>query len=317
MSEKTPKNIIINFPTNLGDVIMGLPVLDRLRFNYPKTKITAIVSPAAKSFLLKNNFIDEVVTFDKSWKKRHKARFAFDLRGKYDLAVDLKNSFLPVILGVKQRTSFLRKFPKDMHAGKEYLALIDKIAPKKGALKHEFAFSAREEKKWKSLGVKKSIFIACSSHSNLKKYPYEYLKKVVEDLGKDYSLVILGLEKDRDFYKDILSMPAVVDLVGKTDMNEVFCLLKKYARLLLCVDSSIMHAASYLNLPIVALFGPTEIKRYGPWSKKSVILRKENITCAPCGSAKCGINVECMYIEPVKVVKAANRMAAHKEDAIK
>jgi len=307
MKKKVPENIIINFPTNLGDVIMGLPVLDRLRFNYPKTKITAIVSPVAKEFLLKNNFINEVVAFDKLWKKRHKARFALDLRGKYDLAVDLKNSFLPVILGVKQRTSFLRRFPKGTHARKEYLNLLDKIAPKKGALKHEFAFSPEEDKKWKKSGIKKSIFVACSSHSNLKKYPYEYLKEVMRHLSSKHSLVVLGLEKDRNFYKDTLSLPGVIDLTGKTSMNEVFCLLKKYASMLLCVDSSIMHAASYLDLPIVAIFGPTEVKRYGPWSKESVVLRKENIACSPCGSAKCGINIECMYVEPAKVIEAVEK----------
>lgn len=302
------KNIIINFPTNLGDAIMGLPVLDRLKFNYPQSKITAIASPQTKDFLLKNNFIDEVAVFNKFWKFRQKARFALDLRGKYDLIVDLKNSFLPVILGAKKRTSFARKFPENTRVKDRYLSLVDKFAPKKEAPGSSFSLTAEEKSKWEALGLKKSIFVACSSLSRLKRYPYENLKEVAKALNGRYRLIFLGLEEDRRVYGDILAMANVVDLTGKTQMNEVFYLLKNYASLLLCVDSSVMHAGSYLNIPIVALFGPTKVGQYGPWAKNSMVLQRNNLSCAPCSAAECGTEIECMNIEPEKVVAAVREM---------
>ncbi|MFH1503826.1 MAG: glycosyltransferase family 9 protein [Candidatus Omnitrophota bacterium] len=302
------KTIIINFPTNIGDAIISLPVLDKLRFNYPQAKITAIVSPQTKSFLLENSFIDEVVEFDKSWKFQQKIKFVLDLRGKYDLIIDLKNSFLPVVLGTKQRSTFLRNFPKGTHVKDEYLRLVRKIAPNTTALIGNFNISLEEKEKWDSLNIKQAIFIACFSRSHLKTYTYEYLKKVVETLSKRHKLVILGLKKDSSFYKDILTMANVVDLTGQTSMNEVFYLLKNYASLALCVDSSIMHAASYLNQPIVAIFGPTDPKRYGPWTKNKVILRRKELSCAPCGRAQCDTNIECMCVSPKRVVEAVEKM---------
>ncbi|MBU1366544.1 MAG: glycosyltransferase family 9 protein [Candidatus Omnitrophica bacterium] len=298
--------ILINFPTNLGDAIMSLPVLDRLKANYPKSKITAIVSLQTREFLLRNNFIDEIVVFDKLWRIREKKRFAFSFRGKYDLVVDLKNSFLPIIVGAKLRTPYFRKFPKNMHIADKNLALIKKIAKKEEEEKSDFSFGDESKSKWDNLGITSALFIACSSRSLLKRYSYFYLRKVVEDLAKIYPVAILGEKGDREFYGDILSLPEVIDLVGQTTMVDVFYLLKNYARLLLGVDSSVTHLGSYLNVPIVSIFGPTHPGRSYPKSDKSVVLTNKSVSCAPCEKATCDFNYECMKIEPgiiIDVVK--------------
>lgn len=302
------KNILINFPTNLGDTILGLPVLDRLAFNYPQAKITAIASFKNKDFLLKNSLIKEVIVFDKFWKFHQKFKFSFGLRGRYDLMVDLKNTALPLIIGVKNRTPFRRRFPKSIHARDEYLSLIEKIAPNKGSLRGKFILSQDEERKWQAQKLGKSIFIACSSREQLKRYPYEYLKKVIERISGRHRIVILGLEEERGFYKDILSMEGVVDLVGKTQMHEVFFLLKNFAILLLCVDSSIMHLASYIDLPIIAIFGFTSHYRYGPWSSKSLVLRKENSSGAKRRQKDYSLLLEQMEIDPQRVLEAIEKM---------
>ena len=290
--------IIINFSTNLGDAIIGLPVLDRLHSNYPQAKISAITSPRTHNFFLGNSLIDEVILFDKSWKLGAKIRFCLYLRGKYDLIADLKNSFLPVALGIWKRTPFYRRAPKDMHATNIYLQLIRKIAPKKESRKSDFILSEDEKNKWQSQNLEKSVFIACSSHSHLKQYPYEYLKEVVRELKSSYNIVILGEERDRQFYKDILTQEKVTNLVGKTTIVEAFYLLKNYAQLLLCVDSGLMHMASYVNLPVVALFGPTKSIAYGPWSKRSVVLESKDLTPVP-------------RVKPQEVIKAVKKVLAN------
>ena len=298
------KSAIINFPTNIGDAILGLPTLDRIKASYPDAKISAITSSRTKDFLMRNSFIDEVVLFDKTWNRSQKRKFAFSLRGNYDLVVDLKNSFLPVIIGPKLRTPFVRIFPKNLHIKEKYLSLIKRIAPEKQTQRSDCALDEKERLKLESLKLPKAIFIACTSLTAIKCYPYEYLKQVVEDLGKSYSLVIVGTEKDRQFYKDILSMPGVIDLVGKTQMSDVFYLLKNYAKVLLAVDSSIMHLGSYLNVPIVGLFGPTHPDRSYPYSEKKVILWNKGLTCVPCEKGECNFNKECMKIKPQEVIEA-------------
>jgi heptosyltransferase-2 len=275
------KKILINFPTNLGDAVMSLPVLDRLRFNYPQAEISAITSPLTDEFLSRNSFINETIVYKKSWKPAEKIKFALTLRDKYDLTADLKNSFLPVALGVRRRTPFLRWPSRPLHLTQIYLGLIGRIAPQQGGPKSNFALSRDEEKKWQAQNLKKSLFIACSSRSEFKQYPYSYLKETVEALRMNYSLVILGEARDRQYYKDILNQEEVIDLVGKTTIVEAFYLLKNYARLLLCVDSGLMHIGSYLNLPLVVIFGSTSSVRYGSWSRQSVILESNSLEGSP------------------------------------
>ena len=302
------KRIIINFPTNLGDVIMGLSVLDRLHSNYPRAEISAITSPQTHNFLMRNRFIDEVILFDKSWRPRAKIKFCLYLRGKYDLIADLKNSFLPVALGIGKRTPFIRRFSNKVHIEDKYLSLISKIAPKESGEKSNFVLKGNERDKWDSLGIEKAIFIACSSRSNIKQYSYASLKDVVSSFENKQKVIILGQEQDRGFYKDILRQKGVIDLVGKTNIWDVFYLLKEYASLLLGVDSSITHMASYLEVPVVCLFGPTSYERSYPRSKYSVVLRKEELDCLPCEVARCNRNNECMEIAPQDVIDAMNKI---------
>ncbi|HDN86564.1 MAG TPA: glycosyltransferase family 9 protein [Candidatus Omnitrophica bacterium] len=306
------ERIIFNFPTNLGDTILSLPVLDKLKASYPQAKITAIVSPKTKEFLLRNNFIDDVVVFDKRWRIREKMRFCWDLKGKYDLIIDLKNSLLPFLLGIRRRTPFWRRSCKDVHIKDEYLSLVKKIVSQEPVIKRSsFLLTPEEEKKWYQENIPPSIFVGCSSRSAVKRYPY--LKEVVFSLAEDYPLVIVGGNEDREFYKDILKIEGVIDLVGKTTMSEVFFLLENYAVLFLGVDSALLHLASYIDLPIVAIFGPTSFLRYGPWSTKSIVLRKEDLSCSPCGKSICPYNSDCMKIPPHQVVEAVRKLVSYEK----
>jgi ADP-heptose:LPS heptosyltransferase len=298
------KNIIINFPTNIGDTIMCLPVLDRMRANFPQAKIIAITSNKTEEFLKRNNYINDIIVFNKRWPVKKKISFALSLIGEYDIFVDLKNSFLPVISASKDKTPFWRKFPANMHAKDVYLQLIKKIASKKKIALSDFSITDQEREKWDKYNFEQSLFIACSSRSSLKQYPKKLLKTVIEKLKGELPIIILGEESDRAFYADILTMKGIIDLVGKTKINDVFYLLKNYAKTLLCVDSSILHLGSYLNLPIVALFGPTNPEKYGPWSDKFLILRQDSLSCVPCKQAECNINYDCMKIPPQQVIDA-------------
>jgi heptosyltransferase-2 len=294
--------ILINFPTNIGDTVMGLPALDRLRTNYPDSEITAIASPITKDFLEHNNFINKVIIFDKRWPVKQKIQFSFSLKNKYSIIVDLKNSLFPLFSGGR-RTPFYRAYPSTMHTKDFYVSLVKKIAPKKANLHSDFFLGDTEKAKWRDLKIPAALFIGCASNALQKRYPYNYLKETVSQLAHDFKLVILGQVNDRDFYKDMLFLDNVIDLVGKTKLYELPYILASYAQGLLCVDSSIMHIASYVNVPTVALFGQNSPIKYGPWSDKFSVLTN-NLLCVPCAKPHCTFNHKCMEIEPKRVVEA-------------
>jgi ADP-heptose:LPS heptosyltransferase len=305
-----PKKILINFPTNIGDTILGLPVLDRLKANYSDCLITAIASPHTKELLSRSSAVSEILVFEKRMSTWRKCKFSFSLRAKFDIVVDLKNSFLPIIVGGRH-SPFIRKFSESTHAKDRYLGLLASLCDKETSTRGDFALSDAERLRWDALGirVKSAIFIACASRHFSKSYPYEYLSKVVSALNNKYTLVVLGADTDRGFYGDILTQKGVIDLVGKTKLTDVFYLLKCYARLLLSVDSSILHLGSYLDTPIVALFGPTNQLHYGPWSDKFSVIKNSHMPCVPCEDPHCKFKSECMHIEPELVVEEVLRLA--------
>ena len=272
-------NILINFPTNIGDTVLCFPALDRISSNYPNDKITAIASLNTEELLLRNSLINKVIVFNKLWSIDKKIKFCLPLINKFDLMVDFKNSFLPVILNPKKRTKFIRRF-NNFHAKDRYIYLVKDLAPKETNTKGEFILSREEREFWDGFDLSNSIFVACSSKFSLKSYPQEYLKEIINFLVKDYKIIILGDSQSIDYYKDLLFKDGVINLVGKTKLYELFYILKK-AKLVISVDCGILHIASYLNLPIVGLFGPTDPNIYGPWSDKFIVLQSKDTKIKP------------------------------------
>ncbi len=305
---KMYKNILVNLPTNIGDSVIALPVIDKLHANYPDANISAICSNRIIEFISRHSFINNTLLYDKYAKIRNKIQFSLSLRGKYDLMVDLKNSMLPFFAGCRH-TSFFRNFTDNKHSKDIYLSLIKKFAPKETDKAGDFLLTEEERGKWNAYNFSRSIFIACASNSDPKRYPYKCLKEAIQKLKTGEKIVIIGQESDKRFYGDIGSMENVIDLTGETKIHEIFYLLKNYASMAICVDSSILHIASYVDTPIIGLFGPTSTQKYGPWSKKFILLGRNDLPCVPCQMPCCRYNHECMDIGPDEIVDAVSRLS--------
>jgi ADP-heptose:LPS heptosyltransferase len=50
--------------------------------------------------------------------------------------------------------------------------------------------------------------------------------------------------------------------------------------------------AAAVGVPVVALFGPTDERKWGPWGEEHTVITKR-LSCYPCKPHKCGDN-ECM-----------------------
>jgi ADP-heptose:LPS heptosyltransferase len=62
--------------------------------------------------------------------------------------------------------------------------------------------------------------------------------------------------------------------VPATSLRNTAALLDA-CELCLCNDSGIMHVASCIGVPTIAIFGPTDEKRNGPLGEKALVVRKE------------------------------------------
>ncbi|MFO8052727.1 MAG: glycosyltransferase family 9 protein [Candidatus Omnitrophota bacterium] len=305
---KNIKKIIINFPTNIGDAILALPALDKIKANFSQAEITAIVSPKTEKFLSENNFIDKVVLFNKKWRVREKGRFCLNLRKQFDLIADFKNSMLPVLLGISRHTPFIRRRFRSLHVKDRYLQLVENIAPKPAFARSKFIVSEKRRKKWAFSNKEKYIFFGCFSRSHRKEYPINNLINIVDNLKSKYRCVLLGLAQDQKKFDQFQLKQGAINLVGKTDMVDIYFLLSQFAAAVVAVDSSIIHLSSYLNLPVVGLFGPTAPERFGPWSKNSVVLRNNNLDCVSSGEKKDCFRFDCMDINPTRIAREVEQI---------
>ncbi|MBI4654801.1 MAG: putative lipopolysaccharide heptosyltransferase III [Nitrospirae bacterium] len=86
----------------------------------------------------------------------------------------------------------------------------------------------------------------------------------------------------------------LIDLCGKTTIKQLAA-ISEASDLFLGVDSAPMHIAAAVGTPVIALFGMTDEKLWGPWGDKHLVI-KERLKCMPCQKGNCeGLSLrECM-----------------------
>jgi lipopolysaccharide heptosyltransferase II len=166
----------------------------------------------------------------------------------------------------------------------------------------------------------KIIVISCGARSHIKRWPQdkfvELISSLVEEFktspvtasGNGIKIILVADKDDAPLVKYIVehSKHPVVNVSAKTNITELACLLKN-ANCIITNDSAVLHLASYLDRPIVAIFGPTDELKYGPWSGIHAVVKKD-IFCRPCEKAQCRFGtLKCMQLIRVDDVLRAIR----------
>jgi len=67
----------------------------------------------------------------------------------------------------------------------------------------------------------------------------------------------------------------------------------KHCKVFITGDSAPMHVACAMDVPFVALFGPTDPRRHIALSKDSEVIKKD-LRCSPCYKSRCILGYRCM-----------------------
>jgi len=98
-----------------------------------------------------------------------------------------------------------------------------------------------------------------------------------------------------------------LNLIGQTSVRQLMAVLAS-VRLLVSNDSGPMHVGAAFNIPIVAVFGPTDHTTTSPLADTCRIVRKET-DCAPCLLRQCPTDHRCMKaITAEDVLQAAREL---------
>jgi lipopolysaccharide heptosyltransferase I len=145
-----------------------------------------------------------------------------------------------------------------------------------------------------------------------KRWPTEHFVQVVQQLAArvgDARFAVLGGMDDQEVGQTIAAAAPgrALDLTGRTSLPEMIEWIRR-CELVLSNDTGPMHVAAALGKPVLAIFGPTEPRRTGPYRQVKNVLQLR-LPCVPCLATSCRLEhtpLECLRaISPDVVVERA------------
>ena len=76
------KKILFITLSNIGDVILTLPVLDRAVSDFPNSKVTIVCGPRPKELFENNPYVDKIIIYDKRARLAEKKSFFEKLKAE-------------------------------------------------------------------------------------------------------------------------------------------------------------------------------------------------------------------------------------------
>ena len=317
------KKILFITLSNFGDVILTLPVLDTLRTNYPDASITVMVGPRASEIFKSNPYIHNLIIYNKYARLREKTQLFFQLKKeRFDIVIDLRNTLFGALLPARFRTSPFLYMPSRLRHMKERNLYRLRHAlrykrPLAGIKRKSIQISQADEKYIDALLQKNSIadsnkiiIVSPATGGRTRRWKKEKFTQLCSSLAKHYSVILIGRKSDQALTQYIQANCAgkVFDFAGLTNLAQLSFLLKRTSLVVVC-DTGILHLASYLDIPIVGMFGPSDEQRYGPWSSRCKVITAA-VPCRPCRNPDCKFKtVECMReISVNKVLDSISRL---------
>jgi 3-deoxy-D-manno-octulosonic-acid transferase/heptosyltransferase-1 len=134
----------------------------------------------------------------------------------------------------------------------------------------------------------------------------ELCDRIHQELG--IGVILTGGAADPlDRIRALMTTEAV-NLGGRTTLRELACLYRQ-AALVVTTDSGPMHLAAAMGTPVVALFGPTDPARTGPYGAGHRVIRR-GLDCMPCFRRRCETRNCMREITVEEVFKATEEILA-------
>jgi heptosyltransferase-2 len=349
VDRKTIKRILVRGPNWLGDAVMCEPALRGLRKLFPDAQIALLVKPAVAELFVGHPALTRVLSYDTKGRHAGlsgKWALAGQLRRQsFDLAVLFQNAFeaafLTFLAGVPRRygyatdgRSLLLSDPVAapdrrtlVHQVRYYWELLKPLGLTGDPSAPELVVFPEEEQAMAGRFVQGGLTATDvvvginpgSTYGGAKRWLPERFAEVTERLCRTIresreqqaSVVIFGAKGEEQLGREIAARLSSRSLIlsGATTIRELMAAVKRCA-MLLTNDTGPMHIASAFQVPVVAIFGPTDWRTTSPFGSAHTIVRQP-VDCAPCLLRECPIDHRCMTRVTVdQVYDAATKQVA-------
>ena len=286
-------------PDNFGDLLMNVDSLYTLKKKFPESQLHLVTPDWNKNITAKLPFIDKAFFVNLKWycfnKEKHISLFKLIKivrslrREKYDLFIDFRGDFRIVFLfGFLSRAKVRRGFKnlggrfflndqlifnREIHFYVQNFKLIEKFTVER----HHFQLSLNKKERDKAeeicgnfdLETKKFVILhpTVAHYWKVKKWKDKNFMEIGRHIMSEHHLKIVicsGPLEQETGNRIARSLPDAINLSGQLKLFEFAALLTR-SLLVISNDSAPMHLAANLGVPLIAVFGPTNFRRSGPY----------------------------------------------------
>jgi len=158
------------------------------------------------------------------------------------------------------------------------------------------------------------------------RWPEENFVAAAESLHRQHGahVLLMGGKAEVEITRRIAAMLSArqvpsLQTTGTTTLEQSEALMKQ-ADLLICNDSGPMHLGAGVGVPTLAVFGPANPARWGPYGSRHRVVRRD-LDCSPClfmgKLGKCPRELlECLQVPVDTVVRVAGEMLDRRREGV-
>jgi lipopolysaccharide heptosyltransferase I len=261
----------------MGDIIATLPAVASLKHSIPHSKITWVVEPKWSALLEANPYIDSVLLFDRRTLAGLRKAWINLRSSHFDLGVDFQGLIKSALVATMARPERIFGFsePRESAASWFYSTKVSirsshvvdgnlNLAAAAGASNILRTFPLPPGEPEGQLPDGDFVLASPLAGWGAKQWPLAYYAELARKLKRDCGLPL------------VLNVPYPLRVEGtETHVSGIPGLIHatRRATAIVGVDSGPMHLAAALLKPGVAIYGPTDPVRNGPYGGTFTVLR--------------------------------------------
>ena len=299
----------------IGDTLLAIPIFRAARAQWPQAHIALLTGKNARLLLQNNPYLDEIIEFD-PYKRDNGLRAYLRLvrrlrRGRFDLCLALNRSFhsalTPWLGGAHVRAGFEsegrgpllnRRVDYDREKSEIacYFDVLRAVAPDTPVNPALELWVSDDERRTATERLREALgedlprceLVGIQPGASIpgKRWPASRFAAVADALVAADShacIVIVGGPDETEAARLMLEQCApetrarTVNLAGAFDLRGSLAVISRLC-LFLGNDTAVMHSAVALGVPTVALFGPTNPRKWGNYGPSHRVLESPDGT---------------------------------------
>lgn len=303
----------------MGDILHALPAVSALRLGFPGASICWAAAPRWRDLLRGNPLVDELIEIDRrsaagllrGWRALRRERF--------DLAVDFQGLWQSALVATIARATRIAGYGRaqarergaaifytdTVHAMASHV--VDRnleLAAAAGAPRRVFEFPLPPGRLEGELPAEPFILASPLAGWTAKQWPLEHYRDLARDIRERMGLALAvngppGSERLlRGIEGAVVHVSSVAGLIGAT----------RRAAAVVGVDSGPLHLAAALGKPGIAIYGPTDPARNGPYGHTITVLRDASATTSYARERE--INASMRAVTPARAGAALRQALA-------